>query len=532
MDSDDSGNQYPQPPPPRPPFSFGGEPEATPIRPPSPYTTVPPTPPSFALSLSTASPFPEPRPLSPFISFDSFETRFESKAVLGNEPGSAAAAGESLMGIPQPLESLYETPIPPFLSKTFDLVDDPSLDATISWGAKGNSFVVWDPLEFSRMILPRNFKHNNFSSFVRQLNTYVDKWEFANEGFIRGQRHLLKNIQRRKAPHSQQIGSSSGSSNEAAKAAMEGEIELLRKERSSMMQEVVELQHQQRGTFQHMEMVNAKLQAAEKRQKQMVSFLGKIFQNPSFLARLQETGEQKGITSPRATRKFVKHQAHEAGSSGSPKGQIVRYRHEFGSSHTMPFAPLDSVPVTGKQLDIHTSQDTGDNPDFGTENLHFQVEDIAQDELAMLHDFISTPEQAEPVPTLATIDPHLKGKGIVDPQPVSMPEYFVSFPEDLMKEKSGHELSISGIEGMVMEDSFWGTGFGASAGMSSSTTELWSTINSFDEPELGALSDVWDIGSLRPAESSGIGIRPDEESPSIENQDTQHRDDSSNKRDQ
>ncbi|KAL0336980.1 UNVERIFIED_CONTAM: Heat stress transcription factor A-3 [Sesamum calycinum] len=363
----------------------------------------------------------------------------------------------------------------------------------------------------------------------RKIDT--DKWEFANEGFIRGQRHLLKNIQRRKAPHSQQIGSSTGSSDEAAKAAIEGEIERLRKERSSMMQEVVELQHQQRGTFQHMETVNEKLQAAEKRQKQMVSFLGKIFQNPSFLARLREMGEQKGISSPRTMRKFVKHQAHEAGSSGTPKGQIVRYRHEFGSSHTMPFAHLDSDPVTGKQLHIHTSQDTGDNLDFGTENLPFQVEDIAQDELAMVHDFISTPEQAEPVLTLGTIDPHLKGKGIVDPQSVSMPEYLVSIPENLVKEKSGRELSISGTEGTAMEESFWGTGFGVSAGMSSSTTELWSTINSFDEPELVALSDVWDIGSLGPAGSSGIGIRPDERSPLIENKDTQCRDDNSNKRD-
>lgn len=78
--------------------------------------------------------------------------------------------------IPQPLECLQGTLIPPFLSKTFDLVSDPRLDPIISWGGSGQSFVVWDPVEFARIILPRNFKHNNFSSFVRQLNTYVGKY--------------------------------------------------------------------------------------------------------------------------------------------------------------------------------------------------------------------------------------------------------------------------------------------------------------------------------------------------------------------
>lgn len=81
--------------------------------------------------------------------------------------------------IPVPIEGLHGTPIPPFLSKTFDLVDDPEVDPVISWGPKGESFVVWDPVEMARIILPRNFKHNNFSSFVRQLNTYVGilyKW--------------------------------------------------------------------------------------------------------------------------------------------------------------------------------------------------------------------------------------------------------------------------------------------------------------------------------------------------------------------
>lgn len=99
-------------------------------------------------------------------SFDNSQSHIEFKA---GEPPSK----EDLLGVPKPMESLYETPVPPFLSKTYDLVDDPSLDYIISWGEKGRSFVVWQPVEFARIILPRNFKHNNFSSFVRQLNTYV-----------------------------------------------------------------------------------------------------------------------------------------------------------------------------------------------------------------------------------------------------------------------------------------------------------------------------------------------------------------------
>ncbi|KAG8384385.1 hypothetical protein BUALT_Bualt04G0112600 [Buddleja alternifolia] len=92
----------------------------------------------------------------------------------------------------------------PFLTKTYHLVDDRSTDDVVSWNEGGTAFVVWKTAEFAKDLLPKYFKHNNFSSFVRQLNTYgfrkivPDKWEFANENFKRGQKELLIGIRRRK----------------------------------------------------------------------------------------------------------------------------------------------------------------------------------------------------------------------------------------------------------------------------------------------------------------------------------------------
>ncbi|KAG0582942.1 hypothetical protein M758_3G099700 [Ceratodon purpureus] len=93
----------------------------------------------------------------------------------------------------------------PFLTKTYHLVDDPATDDIVSWGEDETTFVVWRPPEFARDLLPNYFKHNNFSSFVRQLNTYgfrkivPDHWEFANKFFRRGEKQLLCEIHRRKS---------------------------------------------------------------------------------------------------------------------------------------------------------------------------------------------------------------------------------------------------------------------------------------------------------------------------------------------
>ena len=42
----------------------------------------------------------------------------------------------------------------------------------IRWSDDGNSFIVLDEDEFAKKLIPELFKHNNYASFVRQLNMY------------------------------------------------------------------------------------------------------------------------------------------------------------------------------------------------------------------------------------------------------------------------------------------------------------------------------------------------------------------------
>lgn len=93
----------------------------------------------------------------------------------------------------------------PFLSKLYELVDDPNTTNLVSWMDCGDAFMVHRPNEFAREILPRYFKHNNFSSFVRQLNQYgfhkldPDRWVFGHANFRKGRKDLLLKISRKKS---------------------------------------------------------------------------------------------------------------------------------------------------------------------------------------------------------------------------------------------------------------------------------------------------------------------------------------------
>jgi hypothetical protein len=51
------------------------------------------------------------------------------------------------------------------------MLEDASIPNLISWSDGGDLFSVSNPTAFSKSVLPQYFKHNNWQSFVRQLNS-------------------------------------------------------------------------------------------------------------------------------------------------------------------------------------------------------------------------------------------------------------------------------------------------------------------------------------------------------------------------
>lgn len=134
-----------------------------------------------------------------------------------------------------------ETPV--FLKKTFQMIRTCNPDVA-TWSEDGLVVIVKDPDTLSAEVIPQFFKHNKFSSFVRQLNLYgfrkiktdslrlpedhadaLYSWRFKHESFVRGRPDLLKEI--RRANH--------------ANSTEEGEVDKLKREVSHLRAEIGKL---------------------------------------------------------------------------------------------------------------------------------------------------------------------------------------------------------------------------------------------------------------------------------------------------
>ncbi|KAK9464991.1 hypothetical protein V1512DRAFT_211860, partial [Lipomyces arxii] len=180
---------------------------------------------------------------------------------------------------------------PAFVLKLWTMVNDPKNSTHITWMPDGLSFQVMGREQFEKTILPKYFKHSNFSSFVRQLNMYgwhkvqdvtagamqsgEETWQFQSPNFIRGREDLLDNIVRNRGPKG------SDEEDEPDLHAVLEELEMLRQSQQAMSEQLKQIKQDNELLWRESYQTRERHQSFSDTLEKILRFLASVYGNPS-----------------------------------------------------------------------------------------------------------------------------------------------------------------------------------------------------------------------------------------------------------
>lgn len=154
-----------------------------------------------------------------------------------------------------------------------------------------------------------------------------DRWEFANEWFLRGQTHLLCNIARRKH--------TSRSSN----------VKHEDDEDEDLIMEIAKLKQEQKSLEQELQSMNRRLEATERRPQQMMTFLCKVVQDPDILPRIMlEKEKVRRLTSDKKRKLTITTSSSNSLSGMDLSGSSIKS--EDIDDQDQPNTVAESTPIS------------------------------------------------------------------------------------------------------------------------------------------------------------------------------------------
>eukprot|EP00163_Fabomonas_tropica_P012065 TRINITY_DN2317_c0_g1_i4.p1 TRINITY_DN2317_c0_g1~~TRINITY_DN2317_c0_g1_i4.p1 ORF type:complete len:441 (+),score=62.42 TRINITY_DN2317_c0_g1_i4:150-1472(+) len=262
------------------------------------------------------------------------------------------------------VEEASKRAVPQFLQKTYEMVESPTTNKHVTWTSRGRSFVILNKQGFEKTILPRYFKHSQFTSFVRQLNMYgfsksgeKDWWEFSHPNFLRGREDMLLRIHRKL------------SAAQGAEGATKHDVLKLREDKERIMDELYEVKTSTSELTNHVsevmklnETLRNDLAAANNKVASLESTLGNVIKflsqvhtaqpgsvSPDSVAPVGLTFDSSNDVDESISRALKRRRLADGGSFGtvysSPSSASPAYRHKYSGSSSLAVS-TSSLPLS------------------------------------------------------------------------------------------------------------------------------------------------------------------------------------------
>ncbi|XP_019171327.1 PREDICTED: heat stress transcription factor A-1-like isoform X2 [Ipomoea nil] len=214
----------------------------------------------------------------------------------------------------------------------------------------------------------------SLASFASSISMKVDtdRWEFANDKFVRGQKHLLASIVRRKNSQNvvpkittQQEVTKSSTTEDDKRLALWKEVESLKIDKNALMQELIKLRQHQQTSQSRLLLLREQVKGMEKNQQQMLSFIVMAMQNPGFLLQFLQPKEYNWLMAETGSNVLSK--VDDKCELAPSNGMMVKYQPPLQHQVAEPICsdptsdPEKSMEHDFSSNDIEENEETGRN---------------------------------------------------------------------------------------------------------------------------------------------------------------------------